>query len=459
MSRLKEKILLLISDAIFINLAWTIYYFFRIESGWIVYTNPPAFLQPLFAIYIYWLIIFSFTGLYKNWFVRSRFDELVSVLKAVTLGSVLLFFLIFIDDYISNAPIVSRFLILIYWSLMISLVAFGRIMIRSYQKILLNKGIGLRNTLLIANPLKAEELKSQFANYLQLGFNVSNVLNIGKASGNSDHLSNIKNVSEIIDNKNITEIIIALEPDEKAVLPEIIKYCSQRPVHMMIIPDMYDIVSGMAKTNQIYGIPLIDVLPDTMSSPGKLTKRIFDIISALAIIILLLPVHLIVIIIIKLTSKGPVFYKQARVGKKERLFDLYKYRTLVSGTEEYAVDWQGKNDPRITRFGKLLRKIYFDETPQAWNVLKNDMSIIGPRPEIPELVTKLKQEVPYYYKRLSVKPGITGWAQLKYSYEEYIENIKDKIQYDFYYIENMSIKLDFKILINTFIVIIFMKGH
>ena len=459
MSRLKEKILLLIFDAIFINLAWTIYYFFRIESGWIVYTNPPAFLQPLFAIYIYWLIIFSFTGLYKNWFVRSRFDELVSVLKAVTLGSVLLFFLIFIDDYISNAPIVSRFLILIYWSLMISLVAFGRIMIRSYQKILLNKGIGLRNTLLIANPLKAEELKSQFANYLQLGFNVSNVLNIGKASGNSDHLSNIKNVSEIIDNKNITEIIIALEPDEKAVLPEIIKYCSQRPVHMMIIPDMYDIVSGMAKTNQIYGIPLIDVLPDTMSSPGKLTKRIFDIISALAIIILLLPVHLIVIIIIKLTSKGPVFYKQARVGKKERLFDLYKYRTLVSGTEEYAVDWQGKNDPRITRFGKLLRKIYFDETPQAWNVLKNDMSIIGPRPEIPELVTKLKQEVPYYYKRLSVKPGITGWAQLKYSYEEYIENIKDKIQYDFYYIENMSIKLDFKILINTFIVIIFMKGH
>ncbi|CAN5506499.1 undecaprenyl-phosphate glucose phosphotransferase [soil metagenome] len=459
MSRLKEKILLLLSDAIFVNLAWTIYYVFRVNSGWIKYANPPAFIEPLIVIYIYWLIIFSFTGLYKNWFVRSRFDELVSVLKAVTLGSVLLFFLIFIDDYISNAPIVSRFLILIYWTLMVTLAASGRIIIRSYQKILLNKGIGLRSTLIIANPVKAEELKSQFANYLQLGFKVNSVLTLNRTAKDPEYLSSVSRISENIDKFNITEIIIALEPEEKSALPEIIKYGSQRNVNMMIIPDMYDIVSGMAKTNQIYGIPLIDVLPDTMSSPGKLTKRIFDILFALLIIIALLPLHLIVIIVIKLTSKGPVFYKQARIGKKDKVFNLYKYRTLDSGTEEYAKDWQGRNDSRITKFGMILRKVYFDETPQAWNVLVNDMSIIGPRPEIPELVNKLKNEIPFYYKRLSVKPGITGWAQLKYSYEEYIENIKDKIQYDFYYIENMSLKLDFKILINTFIVIVLMKGH
>ncbi len=459
MSKLKEKIFLLLSDAIFINLAWTVYYFFRINSGWIKYANPPSFKEPLLAIFIYWLIIFSFTGLYRNWFVRSRFDEFISVLKAVSIGSVVLFFLIFLDDYISNAPIVSRFLILIYWSLMVVLVSAGRIFIRSYQKILLNKGIGLRSTLIIANPKKNIELKSRFENYLQLGFKISGFINLNSGKDSAEFTSELKAVKNVIRRDKITEVIIALDPEEKPALPEIIKYCSDSSVNLMIIPDMYDIVSGMAKTNQIYGIPMIDVLPDTMSPPGKLTKRIFDIIFSLLIIFLLLPVHLIVILLIKLTSKGPVFYKQERTGKKEKVFNIYKYRTLAIGEDEYSDDWEGKNDKRITSLGKILRRIYFDETPQAWNVLKNEMSIIGPRPEKPEFVRKLKDEVPFYYKRLSVKPGITGWAQLKYSYEEYIENIKDKIQYDFYYIENMSLKLDFKILINTFIVIILMKGH
>lgn len=432
---------------------------FRINSGWIKYSNPPSFLEPLIAIYIYWLLIFSFTGLYKNWFVRSRFDEFVSVLKAVTLGSVVLFFLIFIDDYISNAPIISRFLILIYWSLMVFLVSAGRIFVRSYQKVLLNKGIGLRSTLIIANPSKIIELKERFENYRQLGFKISGYLSLNKSSVDPDYLSSLSALEELVQAEKVSEIIIALEPDEKSALPEIIKFCSECNVNMMIIPDMYDIVSGMAKTNQIYGIPLINILPDTMSAPGKLTKRLFDILFSLVIIICLLPIHIIVIILIKLTSKGPVIYKQERVGKKDKVFNIYKYRTLQQGAEEYSEDWQGNNDVRITKFGKILRKIYFDETPQALNVLMNHMSIIGPRPEKPDLVKKLKAEVPFYYKRLSVKPGITGWAQIKYSYEEYIESINDKIQYDFYYIENMSLKLDFKILINTFIVIILMKGH
>ena len=227
----------------------------------------------------------------------------------------------------------------------------------------------------------------------------------------------------------------------------------------MIMPDMYEIVSGMARTNQIYGVPLIEVMPEIMPPGSKLFKRIVDIVLSGLILILYSPLLLISIILIKLTSKGPVFYKQERVGRNEKVFTMYKFRSMVQNAEEYGPEWAGEDDPRITGVGKILRKMYIDEIPQVINVLKNEMSIVGPRPERPYFVTKLKNEIPYYYKRLSVKPGITGWAQIKHKYDSSLEDVKEKLQYDFYYIENMSLKLDFKIMINTIIVVLLMKGH
>jgi exopolysaccharide biosynthesis polyprenyl glycosylphosphotransferase len=228
---------------------------------------------------------------------------------------------------------------------------------------------------------------------------------------------------------------------------------------MKILPDMYEIVSGMAKTNQIYGVPLIEVMPDIMSPAGKLTKRIIDIVLSVFSLILLSPVFLVVSILIKIESKGPLLYKQIRVGRKGKEFVMYKYRSMIMNSEEYGPEWAGESDPRITGVGRLIRKLYIDEFPQMINVLKNEMSLIGPRPERPFFVEQLKKEIPYYYKRLTVKPGITGWAQIKHKYDSSLEDVKTKIQYDFYYIENMSLKLDFKIMINTVIVILLMKGH
>lgn len=459
MSKSKEKLFLFVSDFLFINLAWILYYYIRIETGWIQYANPPAFVLPLFVIYLYWLIIFSFAGLYQHWFVRSRFDEFASVFKAVTAGCFILFFIIFIDDFMNNARIISRFLILIYWILMVVCVSLGRIFIRSIQRNLLQKGIGLRNTLIIGSGEKAAELNSMIGKFPQLGYRILGFVSLNAAGVKADSLGVLENVSDIIRKKDVSEILIALEPSEKENLIDVLRYCTEEKVNMKILPDMYDIVSGMARTNQIYGVPLIEVMPDIMSPAGKLTKRIIDVFISGFTLLILSPVLIFVSILIKIDSKGNILYKQVRVGRKGDLFTMYKFRSMVMNSEEYGPEWAGENDPRITRIGKIIRKLYLDEFPQMVNVIKNEMSLIGPRPERPFFVEQLKKEIPYYYKRLSVKPGITGWAQIKHKYDSSLEDVKTKLQYDFYYIENMSLKLDFKIMINTIIVVMLMKGH
>lgn len=458
MSKTLEKIFLFFSDFIFINLSWIAYYLVRVETGWIPYANPVSFLIPLVVIYIYWLIIFSFTGMYQYWFVRSRFDEFASVVKSVSIGCFILFFLIFIDDTINNAPIISRFLILIYWVLTILMVGGGRIIIRGFQRNLLQKGIGLRNTIIVGEGEKASALFDMISKYPQLGYKITGFVSLSK-NPDVKFLGSIESISDTIKQNQTSEVLIALEPGEKEKLVDVIKFCTGNDVHLMIMPDMYEIVSGMARTNQIYGVPLIEVMPEIMPAGSKLFKRIFDIFLSLFLLILYSPILIIAMILIKLTSKGPVFYKQERVGRNEKPYIMYKFRSMVQNAEEYGPEWAGEQDPRITKVGKILRKMYIDEIPQLVNVLKNEMSIVGPRPERPFFVKKLKSEIPYYYKRLSVKPGITGWAQIKHKYDSSLADVKEKLQYDFYYIENMSLKLDFKIMINTIIVVLLMKGH
>lgn len=456
MSKYKERILLVLSDFFSINAAWIIYYLIRVESGWIPYTAPAAFVIPSLAVYLYWLIFFVFAGLYQHWFVRSRFDEFASVIKTISIGCFILFFVIFLDDAMSDSRAISRYLILIYWGLMIFTVGSGRILIRSLQMTMLQKGIGLRNSLIIGSGKRAKELEILVNKFPQLGYKLSGNVGLGKARGSLGVLDNLK---EILVSNKISEVLIALEENQKDKLFDIIRYCQESEVNLKILPDTYEIVSGLAKTNQLYGVPFIEVMPEIMPYGSKLIKRVFDIIISLGLLIILSPALLIVIIMIKLTSKGPVFYIQQRVGRNSRIFNMFKFRSMVKDAEEYGPEWAGEKDPRITGIGKLIRKFYFDEVPQLINVLKNEMSIVGPRPERPFFVEMLSREIPYYYKRLSVKPGITGWAQIKHKYDSSLDDVREKLKFDFYYIENMSLKLDFKIMVNTFLVIILMKGH
>ena len=460
MSKRTEILLLFISDFFFINAAWFIYYLIRVESGWIPVSTPISFILPTFAVYVYWMIVFVFADLYQHWFARSRFDEFSSAVKAISIGCLFLFFVIFLDDALTNSQAISRYLILIYWLLMVICIGFGRVIIRSIQMTLLQKGVGLRQSLIIGTGARGLELSTLINKYPQLGYKIKGFISTdGKNVIKKDVIGKIKDLSDAIEKNNIAEILIALEKNEKDKLLDIIGNCPQDKVKMKILPDTYEIISGMVKTNQIYGVPLIEIMPQIMSYGSLLTKRIIDLAISILLLLFLSPFLLIIIILIKLTSPGPVLYVQSRIGRNGRNFKMYKLRTMVKDAEEYGPEWAGEKDPRITKIGRIIRKMYIDELPQLINVLKNEMSVVGPRPERPHFVELLKKEIPYYYKRMTIKPGITGWAQVKHKYDSSLDDVKEKLQYDFYYIENMSLRLDFKIMINTILVIVLMKGH
>ena len=465
MSKRTEKIVLLLVDFLTINLVWVVYYILRVRSGWIAYSVEPDLWLPMLVVYAYWLILFFFFGLYRSWYVRSRFDEFATVFKTVTFGVLALFFIILIDDVSTGSPAQSRLPIGMYWLILLVCVGGGRVLIRSFQRRLLEAGIGLRNSLIIGWNAKARELFDMVTDHPALGYKVVGFIKVDRRKGDSQHRGvrtqgSVEKLHEIIASRDVKEILIALDSSEHDKLLGIIQQCNSSPVGLKIMPDLYDIISGQARTNQIYGFPLIEISPEIMPPWEQSVKRLLDITVSLFVLILTLPFSLLIALAIKVDSLGPVFYNQERVGKEGRLFRMMKFRSMFKDAEKYSGPvWANKRDPRMTRIGRVIRKLRLDEIPQFINVLAGDMSLVGPRPERSYFVEKFSREVPLYAQRLKVRPGITGWAQVKHKYDETLEDVKKKVRYDLFYIENMSLRMDFKILLNTVYVILIGKGR
>lgn len=465
MNKTVEKILILTVDFIAINLAWIAYFVIRVKSGWFELLSMPEFLLPMLVVYIYWLIIFTFVGMYRTWFASSRFDELSTLFKASFVGVFILFFLIFIDDYIHGVASTTRILIFIYWGLFLFFVGTGRLLLRSIQRNLLIKGYGRKNALIIGFNEKAKDVHDQLIEHRALGLDVKGYVavdsnNIGMAYKDIQVVGSVDQIQHYIDEHFAKEIIIALDKSDHDILVELIAKCDPKNVGIKIVPDLYEILSGQARTMQIYGLPLIDINPELMPEWEKKLKRLIDIAVSMLILSVSLPVCIITAIAIKLDSKGPFFFKQDRCGLNGKTFKILKFRSMRHDAERMTGPiWSLKDDPRITRVGKLIRKVRIDEIPQFFNVLKGEMSIVGPRPERPYFVEMLAKEIPYYKRRLKVRPGITGWAQVKHKYDETVEDVKIKLRYDLFYIENMSLRMDFKILFRTIFVVLFAKGH
>lgn len=465
MTKSIEKFLLVFIDFIMINLAFIVYFALRVESGLFDLVIMPEFFLPMIALYFYWLLIFTFVGMYRSWFAASRFDEISTLFKATFVGIFILFFIIFLDDYINNVSSSTRILIFIYWALLVAFVGTGRVVIRSIQRNLLIKGFGRRNALIVGFNERAFEVLDTLFKAPALGIDVKAFVTIkdehlNKSYNNIKVESNLNSLAEIINKYNVQEIILALEKDEHDSLVDIISLCSDRNIKIKIVPDLYEILSGQARTSQIYGMPLIDIMPELMPEWERKLKRLLDIVVSIIILVISLPITMITALAIKLDSEGPIFFTQERMGMNGKIFKMIKFRSMRKDAEKLTGPvWSQKNDPRVTRVGKIIRKLRIDEIPQFINVLKGDMSVVGPRPERPYFVEKLSQEIPYYKRRLKVRPGITGWAQVKHKYDESIEDVKIKLRYDLFYIENMSIRMDLKILFRTIFVVLFGKGH
>jgi exopolysaccharide biosynthesis polyprenyl glycosylphosphotransferase len=461
-----EKILLLAVDFITINLAfWGLA---QLRSSLHLFVVPTAAVQMQIhlLVYFYWLLLFLFLGLYQSWYTQSRFDEVISVFKAVLFGTLIIFLITAEPQQdLSQPPSAGRLMILSYFALMLASVASGRLLLHTIQRQLLQAGIGQRNTLIIGWNGKSRKLLEKIRHFPALGYRVIGFLGLkpedtGRQHADLQVLGDISQLKQVVIKYGVEEVILALGQLPHKRVMHVIGMCDALPLRIKIEPDLYDVVMGQARTQQIYGFPLIEVNPQIMPPWERQVKRMMDIGFAVFFLILATPIFVITALLIKLDSRGPVFFKQERVGRNGKAFTMIKFRTMIKDAEKYTGPvWAGKADPRITAMGRFMRKVRLDEFPQFINVLKGDMSLVGPRPERAFFVEKLKEEYPYYTRRLKVQPGITGWAQVKGEYDTTIENVKEKLQYDLYYIENMSLRMDLRIIFYTIFVMLRLKGQ
>lgn len=463
---MRLKFTVLVSDIIATLVAFFVTFIFRYKLN--IFSNEAELyffdiLIPAVVLLLFWIILFFYYGLYQFPVAPSRTDENLKVLKATFYGVIILFIITF-DLY---KPLsITRITLLFYWLSLMFFTILSRSFIISFRRKRLENGIGLSNVLIVGwNPF-AFNIFDKIKKFPALGYRVIGFIslnytqNIGKQYKGKEVIGGVDSLPQLIENNNISELVIAFETSEHKRLLDVIDQVGSMDVGLKIIPDMYDIISGQARTNQIYGFPLIDIFPRLMPNWEKVVKRIIDIVISVFALIFFLPFMLVFGLLIKIDSKGPMFYHQERVGKNSKVFKIFKLRTMVVNAEKKSGPvWSQKDDPRITRVGRLLRRIRLDEIPQFINVLEGHMSIVGPRPERPIFVNEFSKKIPLYKHRLKMKPGITGWAQIKHKYDESLDDVKEKLQYDLYYLENMSLRLDFKIILNTMTTIFSAKGQ
>lgn len=476
MSSLQRNLLLLISDITAVNIASILLLWLRHIGGGLHSSNaawkslhPGAASGPPFAFvlsnYLYdalpaicalWLLLFLFYGMYRSRQSQSRFDEMIAVVKVVTLGTALFFVATF--DPARPFPL-SRALMFSYWLSLIGLVAGGRFAIRTIERQLLVRGIGRRRTVIVGGDDRGVHLLHELRSAPAQGFDVVGFVRARREEARDEVagvpvLGNCGDLRRVIQSHSIENVLIALQSNSHEEVLEIIQAAEGFPVTFSIAPDLYDIVAGHVRTQQIYGVPLMELHPGVMPNWQHSIKRLIDVTIALVVLIGLSPLWLLAGLAIKLTSTGPVLFKQERVGKNGRIFTMYKFRSMYSDAEDKTGPvWVRGEDPRVTAVGRILRALHLDEIPQCLNFLKGDMSLVGPRPERPYFVERFRREIPVYMRRFNVKPGLLGWAQSKHEFDlnssDLVGIVHERLQYDLYYIENMSLSLDFKIMLQT----------
>lgn len=406
---------------------------------------------------LYWTIVFWMGGLHRDFYIRSPLDEISAVFRQTFIGSALIFLAITTTSSLGVRPV-----FIVYWAVLFGLITIGRLVARQVQGRLREARLIRIPTLVVGTTSHVEELLEDLKNEPAWGYDVCGIILLDTSSqatsiGALPVLGGEDALKGAIQSGRIREVLISTDGAHHERLLNITSEAAELGCMVKIVPDLYEIVSGQARTHQIYGSPLIDVSPQLMQPWEEIAKRTTDIVVSALALGLGAPVWILVGLTVKLTSPGPMFFVQDRVGRNGRVFRMAKFRSMTVD-EKRGPTWTDKNDPRVTPFGRFIRKTHLDEIPQLWNVLKGEMSLVGPRPEQPFYVEKFTAMLPYYRRRHKVRPGVTGWWQVKAkSNPESLEEIQQRLRYDFFYIENMSFKLDLEIMVRT--VFVMLKGH
>jgi exopolysaccharide biosynthesis polyprenyl glycosylphosphotransferase len=444
-------------DAVATEAAFLFSYWFRFKTSVFSFLPlhedipplPAYFYGSLFVMLV-WVLLFQTRGMYGARRNVSLGSEFSAVVRLVTFGMLIVMSAAFYYRAFSYSRLVFGLL----WLTSIVLIFAGRAIVRVVERRLYASGRNLRNALIIGTNEAANRIYERFNNHPLLGYKLVGYLGDRPAAGNialsrMNYFGTMDNVLLVMEEHSVELALIALDHNEHDKLYKLMQECEGLNCEFLVVPDILHVISGGLRVKELEGMPFIRVKSMPMSTWGRILKRTFDILVSFLLLLILSPFFLLIEIIIKLDSKGSVFYKQERVGVDGLRFAMLKFRSMNVGAEkETGPVWAAEKDPRRTKFGAFLRKTSIDELPQLLNVLRGEMSLVGPRPERPFFVEQFKGDVPQYLERHRMKTGMTGWAQVNGLRGN--TSLEERVKYDVYYIENWSVRFDIRILFLTF---------
>ncbi len=421
------------------------------------------FIWGLALIPIGWLIFFFATGTYTNIYRKSRINEVIFTFLSILAGVLILFFIVLLDDSVRRYSD-YYIAILLLFSFQFVLTVISRLLILNRAKRQILKGTHGFNTLIIGGNARAVEVyqnitqRTKSLGYLFKGFINTNGNSTKGLAAYLKCLGKMDALTRVIEEQKIDEVIVAIDSNEHPKINYIINQLVNKGVVIKIIPDVYDILSGSVKMHHIMGTAFIEIYPQLMPRWQYIFKRFFDITISVFVMVLLSPLYLFIAIKVRLSSKGPILYRQQRIGLYGKPFTIYKFRSMYVDAEKGGPALSKKDDARITPWGRVMRKWRLDELPQFYNVLIGEMSLVGPRPERQYYIDQLLMRIEDYKHLQRAQPGITSWGMVQFGYAQNIDEMIQRMKYDLIYIENMSLLLDLKILLYTIRVILQGRG-